>query len=69
MGSAGYTRTPAGRLETMVRDPRLLWPDSFGLGPDGYLYLTASQIERTPKWNNGQDRVEYPFCLSRVKLP
>ncbi|RSK43267.1 hypothetical protein [Hymenobacter perfusus] len=61
--------TPAGRLETVVRDARLLWPDSFGLGPDGYLYLTAAQIERTPKWNNGQDRVEYPFRLFRMKLP
>ncbi|WP_426491006.1 SMP-30/gluconolactonase/LRE family protein [Hymenobacter sp. 102] len=61
--------TPAGRLETVVQDARLLWPDSFGLGPGGYLYLTAAQIERTPKWNNGQDRVEYPFRLFRMKLP
>ncbi|MBO0361148.1 SMP-30/gluconolactonase/LRE family protein [Hymenobacter sp. BT186] len=60
--------TPAGRLETVVKDNRLLWPDSFGLGPDGYLYLTAAQIERTPKWNNGQDRVQYPFRLYRVKI-
>lgn len=60
--------TPAGRFETVVRDPRLLWPDSFGIGPDGYLYLTAAQIERTPKWNNGQDRVQYPFRLYKVKL-
>ncbi|HEX8426880.1 MAG TPA: L-dopachrome tautomerase-related protein [Hymenobacter sp.] len=61
--------TPAGRLETVARDPRLLWPDSFGLGPDNYLYLTAAQIERTPKWNNGQDRVQYPFRLYKMKLP
>ena len=60
--------TPAGRLETVVKDGRLLWPDSFGLGPDNYLYLTAAQIERTPKWNNGQDRVQYPFRLYRMKL-
>lgn len=60
--------TPAGRLETVVRDARLLWPDSFGLSPDGYLYVTAAQIERTPKWNNGQNRVEYPFWLYRVRV-
>lgn len=61
--------TPAGRFETLVRDPRLLWPDSFGLGPDGYLYVTAAQIHRTPKWNNGEDKVAYPFRLYRLKLP
>ena len=61
--------TPAGRFETIARDPRLLWPDSFGLGPDGYLYVTAAQIERTPKWNNGEDRVQYPFRLYKMKLP
>jgi sugar lactone lactonase YvrE len=60
--------TPTGRLETVAKDARLLWPDSFGIGPDGYLYLTAAQIERTPKWNNGQDRVQYPFRLYKMKL-
>ncbi|MDU0369199.1 SMP-30/gluconolactonase/LRE family protein [Hymenobacter endophyticus] len=67
-GHAVRRLTPAGRLETVVQDARLLWPDSFGLGADGYLYLTAAQIERIPKWNNGQDRVEYPFRLYRMKL-
>lgn len=61
--------TPAGRLETLAQDPRLLWPDTFAVGPDNYLYLTAAQIERTPKWNNGEDKVEYPFRLYKMKLP
>lgn len=60
--------TPAGRLETLVRDDRLLWPDSFAVGADGYLYLTAAQIHRTKKYNDGQDKVEYPFRLYRIKL-
>jgi len=61
--------TPAGRFETLVHDPRLSWPDTFALGPDGYLYLTATQINRAPKWNNGESKVEYPFRLYRLKLP
>lgn len=61
--------TPANRLETLVHDPRLSWPDTFALGPDGYLYLTATQINRAPKWNGGESKVDYPFRLYRLKLP
>jgi sugar lactone lactonase YvrE len=61
--------TPDRQLKTLVRDSRLLWPDSFAVGPDGYLYLTAAQIQRTKRYNNGEDKVEYPFRLYRMKLP
>jgi sugar lactone lactonase YvrE len=33
-----------GKLETVVKDPRLKWPDSIAWGPDGYMYVTTSQI-------------------------
>jgi sugar lactone lactonase YvrE len=55
-------------FETLVQDERLLWPDSFAIGPDGYLYVTAAQYQRLPKFNGGQDRVEYPFRLYKIKL-
>jgi sugar lactone lactonase YvrE len=61
--------TPAGHFETVTRDARLIWPDSFAVGPDGFLYVTAAQIERTTKWNNGEDKVQYPFRLYKLKLP
>lgn len=61
--------TPAGRFETLVHDSRLSWPDTFALGPDGYLYLTATQINRAPKYHGGQSKVDYPFRLYRLKLP
>ncbi|GAB4029615.1 SMP-30/gluconolactonase/LRE family protein [Spirosoma jeollabukense] len=61
--------TPARQLKTLVQDDRLLWPDSFGIGSDGYLYVTAAQIHRTKRYNNGEDKVSYPFGLYRVKLP
>lgn len=60
--------TPSGKLETLVTDPRLLWPDSFAVGPDGYLYVTAAQYHRLPKWNGGENRVTLPFWVFRVKL-
>ena len=61
--------SPDRQLKTLARDSRFLWPDSFAVGPDGYLYLTAAQIHRTKKYNDGQDKVEYPFRLYRMKLP
>jgi sugar lactone lactonase YvrE len=35
---------PDGRIETVVQDPRLRWPDSFAEGPDGTIYVTSSHI-------------------------
>ena len=60
--------TPAGKLEAVAKDERLWWPDSFAISPDGYLYVTAAQYERLPKFNNGQNKVSYPFWLYKVKL-
>ncbi|WP_374950352.1 L-dopachrome tautomerase-related protein [Mucilaginibacter sp.] len=61
--------TPDGQLKTLVTDKRLIWPDSFGIGNDGYLYLSASQMNRLPKYNDGQNKVEYPYRVYKVKLP
>jgi sugar lactone lactonase YvrE len=32
--------------ETVVHDPRLLWPDTLSVAVDGYLYVTANQLHR-----------------------
>ncbi|GAB4018265.1 L-dopachrome tautomerase-related protein [Spirosoma koreense] len=61
--------SPDRQLKWLVQDNRLLWPDSFGIGSDGYLYVTAAQIQRTRRYNAGEDKIEYPFRLYRVKLP
>ena len=36
--------TKEGRVETLVQDPRLSWPDSFAVDKKGALYVTTSQI-------------------------
>ncbi len=61
--------TENGKLKTLVQDERLIWPDTFSIGADGYLYLTCSQINGTKKYNNGEDKVAYPFRLYKIKLP
>jgi sugar lactone lactonase YvrE len=61
--------TPDGKVHFLVKDDRLIWPDSFGVGNDGYLYFSCSQMNRLPKYNDGVDKVEYPFRIYKVKLP
>jgi hypothetical protein len=52
---------PGGKLETIVTDPRVSFPNEGTVGPDGYLYFPASQIQRIP--------ANQPDGVSRVKLP
>ncbi len=63
-----FRRGPDGAIETLVHDPRVLWPDTLSLADDGYLYFTANQIERQPVFNNGQDLRQKPYVLFRVKI-
>ena len=58
-----------GNLHTLVQDSRLIWPDSLGIGTDGYLYFSCAQLPRDPQWNNGTDRTELPYRIFKVKLP
>jgi sugar lactone lactonase YvrE len=57
-----------GAIETLVHDPRVLWPDTLSLAADGYLYFTANQIERGAVFHNGQDLRQKPYVLFRVKV-
>jgi sugar lactone lactonase YvrE len=50
-----------GNTEPIIRDPRLVWPDSFARGPGGYMYVTTSQI------NLGADRTQ-PYKMFRFKI-
>lgn len=44
--SAIMALRPDGRLDTLVQDARLQWPDSLALRSDGWLHVTTSQIHR-----------------------
>ena len=61
-------RNPDGQIETLVHDPRVLWPDTLSLAADGYLYFTANQIERQGVFHNGQDLRQRPYVLFRLKV-
>lgn len=40
---------PRPQLETIVKDPRLDWPDSFAVTKDGGMLVTTSQIDKANK--------------------
>ncbi|UOG75240.1 major royal jelly family protein [Hymenobacter tibetensis] len=62
-------RTLAGKIEPVVQDPRLEWPDTFAFGPDDMLYVTTSAIHKTPTWNKGLGKQDQPYYIFKMKLP
>lgn len=61
-------RLPNGSFETLVYDPRVLWPDTLSVAKDGYLYFTAAQFHRRAAFHNGKDLRQKPYMLSRVRV-
>ncbi len=59
---------PDGNIETLIKDDRILWPDSFALGADGYLYFTTSQIHLMPRFNQGVDRRTSPYRIFKINI-
>ncbi len=57
-----------GSYETLVHDPRVLWPDTLSLAADGYLYFTANQLHRQAQFHGGKDLRRKPYALFRVKV-
>jgi sugar lactone lactonase YvrE len=59
---------PNGRWETVVHDPRLLWPDTLSVATDGYLYVTANQLHRQARYHRGTDLRRKPYALFRTRI-
>ena len=59
---------PDLKLETIIQDKRLSWPDSYAISDDGVLYITCSQIQKLPRFNNGKDTRTTPYSVYRLKI-
>ncbi|SIR81971.1 L-dopachrome tautomerase-related protein [Micromonospora avicenniae] len=66
--NAVYRRLPDGQFETLLHDPRLLWPDTMSVATDGHLYVTANQLHRQATYQGGQDRRRKPYALFRTPI-
>lgn len=55
------------KMTTLVTDDRLIWADSYSIA-DGYLYISCSQIQKQPEYNNGVNKRTSPYTVYRMKL-
>jgi streptogramin lyase len=66
-GSAVVRWNPSHkRVEPVIADERLLWPDTLSWGPNSEIYVTASQIENLPRFNNGKSTHTQPYKLWKI---
>ena len=59
---------PNGEMETIAHDPRILWPDTFSIGLDQYLYVIVNQLHRQPRFHYGRDLRIKPYILLRMRI-
>jgi len=59
---------PDMEMSTLVQDSLLIWPDSYQVSEDGYLYISCSQIQKQPEYNNGVNKRTSPYTIYRYKL-
>ncbi len=59
---------PDLKMSTFVQDSALIWPDSYHVSKDGYLYVSCSQIHKQPEYNNGVNKRTSPYTIYRYKL-
>jgi len=60
-------RSANGRMEQIVADPRLQWPDTFSEGSDGAIYITASHIDDSPAYNEGKSTRKLPYPVFKFQ--
>lgn len=58
--------TTGGQIERVAQDKRLQWPDTFSEGPDGAIYITASHINDSPKFNHGLSVRKLPYSVFKL---
>lgn len=56
-----------GKYETYLKDERLIWPDGMCFGPDGMIYVTINQLNRSKPLNLGVEEGQPPYYVARFR--
>lgn len=59
--------SPSGYRIVVQDKKKLKWPDGFSI-QDGWLYVTANELNTLPGLNNGMDESTPPYYLNRLKI-
>ena len=65
--SAVLALEPDRRLRTLVKNPKLRWPDGLSFGPDGWLYVTCSALQDVLFRSAAARREHAPYQIYRFK--
>jgi sugar lactone lactonase YvrE len=57
-----------GKTKILLKDERLLWPDSYAISKDGCLFVTCSQINLMPEYNDGKSMRTTPYEIFKIKV-
>lgn len=61
--------TPDLKMQTLVQDiEKLIWPDSYSISEDGYLYISNSQIQLMPWFHDATAQFKKPFRVLKIKI-
>ncbi|MHB8268890.1 L-dopachrome tautomerase-related protein [Bradyrhizobium sp.] len=55
------------KYRTFLTEPEMVWPDGITAGPDGYMYVSASQISAAAMFHGGKAENKEPYLIYRFK--
>lgn len=61
--------TPDLKMNVITDDPKLIWPDSYHITDDNYLYISSSMIDQQPQFHQGISQRKLPYTIYKIKLP
>jgi hypothetical protein len=56
------------KMNVIIQDDRLIWPDSYQISQDNFLYISCSQIDKQPDFNEGINKRTSPYMIFKIKL-
>ena len=59
--------TPDRKYRTLTSDAEMVWPDGISYSPDGYMYVSASQVSAAAMFHGGKAENKTPYLIYRFK--